>query len=477
VSAWVKTSTAGSSILTKNNGSGWASGNTIFYLGDGTAGGSGGIPSAVRYAGGFYQGSTSAAAVNNNAWRHVTYTNTGRSCALYVDGVAQPLSPGNAGFGNTDLGSIVRLGVSTNTFAGDGTVNFNGLLDSVQFFNQALSGPQIAVLHEGGSPGGSLPTTTDLTVAGGAALALNGLTQQIGSLSGPAGSGVLLGAGQLIVNSTADSAFGGTISGGGGSLVKSGTGTLTLTGANTYTGGTEVIGGTLRVNNASGSGVGAGPTTIGQGGTLAGLGTIGGNLHNEGVVHPGADADGLAVLGDFAQQSTGFLSVELASTSTFDRLTVTAQATLAGTLRLALGEGFVPGPASFDILDWGSRLGSFDSILSPIVPGFAWDFSQLDADGIVSLVAAGFEADFDVDGDVDGEDLPLWQAGYGTGATRGHGDADGDADVDGNDFLVWQRQLGSGTTPAVATVPEPASLTLALPTAVALLGSRRKKHR
>jgi len=67
VSAWVKTTTAGSSILSKGDGSGWANGYTIFYLGDGTGAGSGGIPSAVRYAGGFFQGSTSAASVANGA--------------------------------------------------------------------------------------------------------------------------------------------------------------------------------------------------------------------------------------------------------------------------------------------------------------------------------------------------------------------------------------------------------------------------
>ena len=67
VSAWVKTTTAGSSILTKGDGSGWANGNTIFYLGDGTGPGSGGIPSSVRWGGGFFQGSTSAASVTNGA--------------------------------------------------------------------------------------------------------------------------------------------------------------------------------------------------------------------------------------------------------------------------------------------------------------------------------------------------------------------------------------------------------------------------
>jgi autotransporter-associated beta strand protein len=71
VSAWVKTATAGSSLLSKSDG-GWSSGNTIFYLGDGSAGGSGGVPSAVRWGGGFFQGSTGATSVLNNLWHQVT---------------------------------------------------------------------------------------------------------------------------------------------------------------------------------------------------------------------------------------------------------------------------------------------------------------------------------------------------------------------------------------------------------------------
>jgi autotransporter-associated beta strand protein len=232
VSAWVKTTTPGASILTKGDGAGWAYGNTIFYLGDGTAGGSGGIPSAVRWAGGFFQGSTGAAAVNNNNWHQVAYANEGGNYATYVDGVAQPLSPGNSGFAVPDIGAVVRLGVSTNTVAADGTVNFNGLLDSVQFYNQGLSALQIAALYQGRSVG-PLPITTDLTIAGGATLDVNGVTQQIASLSGPAGSAVTLGAGQLTVGSATSTQFAGTISGAGGSLIKGGTGTLTLSGNNT----------------------------------------------------------------------------------------------------------------------------------------------------------------------------------------------------------------------------------------------------
>ena len=58
---------------------------------------------------------------------------------------------------------------------------------------------------------------------------------------------------------------GGTISGSGYSLTKVGTGTLTLGGANTYSGGTTLSAGQLNLNNASALGTGA--LTI-SGGTI-----------------------------------------------------------------------------------------------------------------------------------------------------------------------------------------------------------------
>jgi autotransporter-associated beta strand protein len=54
----------------------------------------------------------------------------------------------------------------------------------------------------------------------------------------------------------------------------SGTGVVTLSGANTYHGGTNVNGGTLLVNNTSGSGTGHGDVYVGSGAVLAGTGTI-----------------------------------------------------------------------------------------------------------------------------------------------------------------------------------------------------------
>src|SRR5262245_28960567 len=93
----------------------------------------------------------------------------------------------------------------------------------------------------------------------------------IGSLTGE--GSVLLGANTLTIGSNNQSTtFSGVIQDGGG-VTKSGTGTLTLTGSNLYTGNTTVSGGVLEVSNRRGSGTGTGSVNV-QAGTLAGKGII-----------------------------------------------------------------------------------------------------------------------------------------------------------------------------------------------------------
>ena len=70
---------------------------------------------------------------------------------------------------------------------------------------------------------------------------------------------------------------GGFAGGTGGSLTKVGAGTLTLSNANTYTGGTTLAGGFLLVGNTSASGTGRGAVQV-TAGTLGGDGTISGSV-------------------------------------------------------------------------------------------------------------------------------------------------------------------------------------------------------
>jgi fibronectin-binding autotransporter adhesin len=84
------------------------------------------------------------------------------------------------------------------------------------------------------------------------------------------------------------------------SLLKTGTGTLELTGANTYAGPTVVNAGTLLVNNPAGSfGTGTGTVTVNNGARIGGTGTIGGNLiANAGaIIRPGNSPGNLTVGG------------------------------------------------------------------------------------------------------------------------------------------------------------------------------------
>jgi autotransporter-associated beta strand protein len=467
VSAWVKTTTPGATILTKGDGTGWSNGNTIFYLGDGTGGGSGGIPSGVRYAGGFFQGSTGARVVNNNAWHQVTYVNSGGAYGIYVDGVAQPLSAGNGGFGNADVGSVVRLGVTTDTFAGDGTVNFNGLMDDVRFYNQALSASQVGALYQGKSVTGNLPSNTNVTIAAGAVLDVNGVTQTIGTLTGPSGSAVKLGAGQLTVSSASSSSFAGTISG-AGSLTKGGTGSLTLSGNNTYSGITTVNAGTLRV---SGSIAGSSGVTVNGGGTFEAAGgqTIRSAVVNDGSVRitrgaPGNPATQLTI-GDgtqtFADASTSALSIGGGTVDVSDnglvlRFAPGSGAAAAGVIRGYLGSarngGDWRGPgiaADEAIADPGDRAVGY-TLSSELLGTSGGSFMGGAVDGSSVLVRATVIGDATLDGEVDFADLVRLAQNYnssGAGVGWFDGDFNYDGTVDFND-LVGLAQHYDAAMPA-----------------------------
>jgi len=82
----------------------------------------------------------------------------------------------------------------------------------------------------------------------------------------------------------------------GGAIMKMGSGTLTLTGANTYTGGTRVRGGALQVSNTEGSGTGTGTLQVDAGifsgsGTISGAVTIGNRSGARANLQPGFGAN------------------------------------------------------------------------------------------------------------------------------------------------------------------------------------------
>lgn len=120
-----------------------------------------------------------------------------------------------------------------------------------------------------GGTANRLPATAAVTLAddSSAKLDLNNLNQTIGGLSGggPSGGNVTLGSGNLFVGG--GGTYAGVISG-TGMLIKTNSGVLTLSAANTYSGGTLITNSTsIIVQNSTGSGLGSGGVTI-NGGTL-----------------------------------------------------------------------------------------------------------------------------------------------------------------------------------------------------------------
>ena len=133
----------------------------------------------------------------------------------------------------------------------------------------------------------TLPATTALAMSAGTTLDLNNFNDTIGSFAG-AGT-ISLGAGRLTAGGlNTSTAFSGAIGGSGG-LTKIGTGTLTLSGVNSYSGSTDVNAGTLALGSAA-SGPSASRVNLAGGTTLntAGFSATIGSLAGAGNVTLGA---------------------------------------------------------------------------------------------------------------------------------------------------------------------------------------------
>jgi len=128
-----------------------------------------------------------------------------------------------------------------------------------------------------------------------APIALGSSQMWNGGVGGITTAGIANNGHLLEMTTVGRSSITGAITGAGG-LALSG-GTLELTAASTYSGTTWVHGGTLLVNNTSGSATGAGEIRVSAGGTLGGSGLIGGTLVISGVLAPGNSIGTLAVDG------------------------------------------------------------------------------------------------------------------------------------------------------------------------------------
>jgi len=148
-----------------------------------------------------------------------------------------------------------------------------------------------------------------------------------------------------------------------GSLEKVGSGTLIMSGTNSYTGITTVNGGVLQVDGFNDS---SSLTTVNAGGALTGVGSVGNTIiAGGGIYAPGNGTPGSsqAVNGNLAFQSGALYLVALNSvTSSFAN--VAGNAALDGTVVAS----FVPGSTvlpQYTIMQVGSHSGNFTGVSAP----------------------------------------------------------------------------------------------------------------
>ncbi|HEY7061382.1 MAG TPA: autotransporter-associated beta strand repeat-containing protein [Chloroflexota bacterium] len=287
---------------------------------------------------------------SNNTWSGpiTLAADTSILCAFSDPFTISGVISGSGGINKFGPATLRFAGNASNTYTGTTTVNVGTLeLGKTSGIN-AIVGPLVAGPATSPSSGGTvrllasnqIADTVPVTINSAGVLDMGSLVDAIGSLSG---SGqVILGAGLLeLGHDNSSTVYSGLISGAGGRLDKRGTGTLTLTGNNTYTGQTFLAAGTLLVNGAQPSS----PITL-AGGTLSGTGTVGPiTAQTGGTVSPGA-SPGILNTGSLAFNAATIFVAELNGTTPgtgYDQLNVTGTVTLGGTLSATIGFAASPG--------------------------------------------------------------------------------------------------------------------------------------
>jgi autotransporter-associated beta strand protein len=187
---------------------------------------------------------------------------------------------------------------------GSGSLTKTGPANLVLQGSNTFTGPVILsaghLIFDGVNTENGLP---ELMLNGGTfylGSAFAGGTATFGALSGSGAItmayGATTGTRTISIHQSSDSIYSGVISNAGArlaGLAKSGNGTLTLTGASTYTGATAVNGGMLRVNGSLGNT----STAVAEDGMLGGSGSISGAVTIHGTLAPGNNSVGTLTTG------------------------------------------------------------------------------------------------------------------------------------------------------------------------------------
>ena len=275
-------------------------------------------------------------------------SNTGTGTVTLASG--STLQLGNGGVTGTfngglafNLSSAGRL-----AFKRSDNITYSGVLSGTGSLAQAGTG-NLTLTGTNTYSGGTTVSAGRLTLASGGTLGAGAVTIS--------GTGVVDLGGQTVANSwvvnggtlqggaldiAKVTASAGTISanlGGAGGFSKSGTGSLVLSGNNTYAGGTTLNGGTLTLG--SGSALGTGAVTLTSGTLNLNGQTIGNNLTLGAAVIDGSGTLSGVISGNVAFAKTGTTTLTFIGLNTYSGGTTVSAGTLIAGSNTALGSGAV----------------------------------------------------------------------------------------------------------------------------------------
>ena len=534
----------------------WAKGSdlNVGFNGTGTLNVTGGYVSNATGFLGTDPGGNGTANVSSGTWANSGVLFVGRTVTgtLNVTGGRVTNMDGYLGYFDGSVGTATVSSGTWDTsgelivgYSGTGTLNVSGgsVTNSQVFLGDASGSVGTATVTSGtwansgnlavGRSGtGTLTMNGGLVVVSGslsknAASTINlnaGGTLQIGT--GTTGGVLLGGTGSLVNNGTLvfkrsdASTYSGVLSG-SGAVNKQAAGTLTLAGANSYTGVTTISAGTLALSGAGGIGTGGlnlgttgSPGVFGLLGLTAGIYSLPSSANLAGVGTISGNGKSLAVLGSLTPgNSVGTITVgsglsvdlSLSGSSVFE---ITSPAFTAGSFDLVSGDGSVvfggilniafsggSYAAGTDVLqifaNAGGRLGNFSAVnATGLADGQSATFNP--ATGIITVVlvpaadGAGCDASpaFLPARPINQADLAVCTATHreslerkgGPGAIAqqvfetpkiaGHvavDERDPDTRVDGKPAVLPGEHVGGGSGVEQASEPEPADHAAAHP--------------
>ncbi|MFM8508176.1 MAG: beta strand repeat-containing protein, partial [Actinomycetota bacterium] len=243
---------------------------------------------------------------------------------------------------STDFSGVISGTNGRLTKQGDGVLTLSG--DNTYTGTTTISAGTLRL-----GAANRIHNSSALDVIDGATFDLAGYSENVASISNTLGTGyITLGSGTLTISGSTSTEFLGVISD-SGSLIQGGSGILTLTGANTYTGATTINSGTITLgasnvlSNSTAVSVAAGATFNLAGnsdevGSITGVGTIslGAGTLTSGSAGSTTFSGTITGTGGIAKSGSS-TTLTLATSGTYSGTTTVSEGTLAISHASALG--------------------------------------------------------------------------------------------------------------------------------------------